>query len=303
MRASKSSTWRTKISDEPGTSIRSTPLCAFELEHFQWTRTERVRHRQRAVGAQHFEPRAIRRAEARVDVRRHALVEPQHAHELLIHARRVPMRGAEHHLRFVPGNELRIGDGVAADVPQRAAAERGIRAGCCASVSSANVKPDTIARTAPMAPSFSSDIDPGRQRLMAIHEALFHDHAGRRGGGGNAIDVMRIERERLLAQHVLAGGDRGQRPRHVLGVGQRNVDGVDRGIVEQRLVTLRPRAGCRTRARVRSARASVRLATARSSPRRDARKAGIRRRLMRAVPRMPQRSISPRPSASPACAG
>src|SRR5688500_8404854 len=47
-----------------------------------------------------------------------------------------------------------------------------------------------------------------------------------------------------------------------------------------------------------AARARSRLATAASRPRVDARKAGINRRLIRAVPRMPQRIISLRPSAS-----
>ena len=75
------------------------------------------------------------------------------------------------------------------------------------------------------------------QRLVAVHEALFDDHAGRGGRGGDAIDVVRIERQWLFAEHVLAGGDRGERPRHVIGIGQRNVDRVDGRIVEQRLVT------------------------------------------------------------------
>ncbi len=71
---------------------------------------------------------------------------------------------------------------------------------------------------------------------MPIHEAFLDDHAGGRGRGGDAIDVRRIEREWLFAQHVLAGGDRRQRPRHVLGIGEGNVDGVDARIVEQRLI-------------------------------------------------------------------
>ena len=121
---------------------------------------------------------------------------------------------------------------------------------------------------------------------------FFDDDPGRGRGVGDAIHVLGIERERLFAQHVLAGGDGRERPRHVIAVGQRNVDGVDVRIGEQRVVAGDrardlPLAGVgRRRGRDRGWRPPT------SSLRRAARIAGIRRRLMRAVPRMPQRTVT-----------
>ena len=51
-----------------------------------------------------------------------------------------------------------------------------------------------------------------------------------------ALDLAGRGGERLLAQHVLAGLERADRPLDVQPVGQRDVDGVDVGVGEQRLV-------------------------------------------------------------------
>ena len=74
------------------------------------------------------------------------------------------------------------------------------------------------------------------------------DHPLRLGGG---------QRQRLLAQDVLAGPGRGDRPLGVEVVGQRDVDGVDVRVGEERLVRAVGASGCRARRRPLGAWAAV----------------------------------------------
>ncbi len=60
--------------------------------------------------------------------------------------------------------------------------------------------------------------------------------AGAVGGVEGRGDLFRVPRERLLAEHVLAGLERLDRPLDVHRVRQRDVDGLDVGIGEQGLV-------------------------------------------------------------------
>ena len=75
-------------------------------------------------------------------------------------------------------------------------------------------------------------------RMVAIHERL-HEQAvvalGQIKGGPH---VGRAPAERLLAQHVLAGLERPARPLQVQRVGERDVDGLDVGVGQQRLVAV-----------------------------------------------------------------
>ena len=88
---------------------------------------------------------------------------------------------------------------------------------------------------------------------MTVHEALLDDDTCNGSGAGNAIHIAGIERQRLFAQYVLPRGDRRERPRDVLGVGQWDVDRVDARIIEQRLVAGDgARHGPRTRVGVRA---------------------------------------------------
>jgi hypothetical protein len=73
-------------------------------------------------------------------------------------------------------------------------------------------------------------------RVVAPHEGLGQHAAFALGDVEDAIDVLGVAGERLLAQHVLAGLERAERPLHVQRVGQRVVDRVDVGIGQQRLV-------------------------------------------------------------------
>ena len=67
-----------------------------------------------------------------------------------------------------------------------------------------------------------------------------HIAVGRRG---HRLGFGGVRGERLLAQDVLTGRDRLQRPLRVQRVRQRVVDGVDLGIGEQRLVPLPRESG------------------------------------------------------------
>ena len=71
---------------------------------------------------------------------------------------------------------------------------------------------------------------------MPPHQALDQDDARGLGGREGRLDLVRIARVRLLAEHVLAGCDRAQRPFVVQLVGQRDVHGIDAGVGEQRVL-------------------------------------------------------------------
>ena len=73
-------------------------------------------------------------------------------------------------------------------------------------------------------------------RMVAPHEGLHHDDAGARGGVPRLLGLGGPARVGLLDQDVLAGLDRLQRPLVVHAVRERDVDGVDPVVVEQRLV-------------------------------------------------------------------
>ena len=90
-----------------------------------------------------------------------------------------------------------------------------------------------------------------------------------RSAASNAsLDVVRRDAERLLAQHVLSGLEGADRPLDVHGVRERDVDRLDVGILEERLIApvcaldLAP-----ARVGIRPARS--RLATATGRPGRD----------------------------------
>ena len=107
-----------------------------------------------------------------------------------------------------------------------------------------------------------------------------------------ARGLRRVERQRLLAEDVLAGVGRREDPGLVQLVRQRDVDRVDLGVVEQALRTSRRPGAPRTpppRPAPSPVAAGQGLERSRS---REARMPGIRpRRVIRAQPRMPQRSV------------
>ena len=80
----------------------------------------------------------------------------------------------------------------------------------------------------------SRDRDP--RRVLAVHERLHQQDARLPAGVDHPLRLGRGHRERLLAQDVLAGPGRRDRPLGVEVVRQRDVDGVDVRVGQQRLV-------------------------------------------------------------------
>ena len=67
-------------------------------------------------------------------------------------------------------------------------------------------------------------------------EGLLTDVAGTVGSGGQGAGLVGVAGEGLLEQHVLAGVERLGCPLAVHAVGQRNVDGIDIGVLKQLLI-------------------------------------------------------------------
>ena len=185
-------------------------------------------------------------------------------------------------------------DRVAADVEQRSAA---VRRGCCGCCAGSSLKYENQLWTAlsrPIRPDATSSHGRHPRRMVAVHERL-HEHGRRRPRRPSTIRsrVGGRHGQRLLAQDVLAGPSRGDRPLGVEVVRQRDVDRVDVGVGEERLVRAVGASGCRAarRRRVPGPRRATRSPRPRSG--RPCACPGITfRRAMSAVDRMPQRSAS-----------
>ena len=73
-------------------------------------------------------------------------------------------------------------------------------------------------------------------RVVAHHVAVIEIEAGARRHRGQPVELFHRQRHRLLADHRLAGFQRGDAHRHVKMVGKRVVDGVDIGVGQHRLI-------------------------------------------------------------------
>ena len=124
----------------------------------------------------------------------------------------------------VPAQQPQAVDRVAAAVHQRAAGQVEVVPDV-ARVLDGEARP---ALHVPHRPQLGDELaQAARQRVVAIVHGLHHDQAGGRGGLRDLRRLAGVGRERLLAQHVLPGLDRPQRPRPVQRVRQRVVNGVD----------------------------------------------------------------------------
>ena len=77
-----------------------------------------------------------------------------------------------------------------------------------------------------------------RLRMQAVHERLAGEGAGLAMRVEHRVDLEGGKRHRLLDEHMLAGLRRLDRPFGVAGMRRRDVDRLDLGIVEQRLVAI-----------------------------------------------------------------
>ena len=81
---------------------------------------------------------------------------------------------------------------------------------------------------------------PHGEGVVAVVEGLHHHQPGALGRRNRHLPGFnRVRGERLLAEHVLAGFQGFQRPLRVQSVGQRVVDGIDAGVVQQGLIRVR----------------------------------------------------------------
>ena len=190
-----------------------------------------------------------------------------------------------------PPRQPRAADAVAADVHQRAALD--VRA-----------QPDVVRVVERVAERRADEpeladralvdqlLQPLRLRIVAVHEGLGQEAAGAVGRVERRLDLLRMARERLLAQHVLAGLDRADRPFAVHRVRQGDVDGLDLRILEQLPRTSRTRARSPTPAHTPRRARSSRLATPTRSTFGDSCAPGMTSRLMCAVEMIPHLTAS-----------
>src|SRR5437868_868399 len=196
-------------------------------------RAPRRGHSQRPVRADDLQ--ALPRGEVvrAVDLREHVAGEDERPDEPEIDAGRADdlPRGR---LDGLARQEARAADAVAPDVHERAAGERRIDPSRIVDEREREGRPDET----DVADRAAADEleEPRRLRMVAPHERLHQQAAVSLCGGERALDLGRVARERLLAQHVLARLERTDRPLHVRPVRERDVHDLDVGIREQRLI-------------------------------------------------------------------
>ena len=145
-----------------------------------------------------------------------------------------PGEGADP-VRLLAGDAARQTDRVAADVPQRPTAlgridARVVRIG-------QEEREGAVHDFQAAERSVPRELDrPDRLRVVEIHERLDGDPAGPIRGRGDRVHLGDRERERFFAQDVLAGLERPDRPFGVKVVRERDVDDVDVGRRDERVV-------------------------------------------------------------------
>src|SRR5439155_3338509 len=194
----------------------------------------RIVEEQRAFAADRFELVARRQRRAAVEEPEDVVGETHRAGEDPVGAARADQLLPEDQLRLA-GKQPRAADAVAADVHQAAALDVG-------------AKPDVLGVEDREAEAGAYDAElPDRTlveelphalglRAVPVHERLREDPLCALGGVERLLDLGCALPHRLLAEHVLAGLDGADRPFTMEVVRQRDVDGLDLVVREQRLV-------------------------------------------------------------------
>ena len=189
--------------------------------------------RMRALAADDLE-RLGEGVEAAVERRGEAGREAQQAGEAPIHAIGRRDLLAVDDVRLLARDEARAAHAVAAHVHERAALERGADADVRVVARAGWLN---VARTATSSPMRgSSSTSRAACGRVAPHEGLHEHQAGGLGGIPGHVDLGGVARVGLLAEDVLAGRQRRQRPGVVHRVGQRDVDGIDLRVGQEGLV-------------------------------------------------------------------
>ena len=189
---------------------------------------------ERALASDRLELVALRERGGAIEGGEHVAGKPQRAVEDPVRSRRPVPRLAPDPLRLAP-EEPRARDVVTADVHQGAALDVGAEADVLLVVEAVREgrpdQPDLADR------AVTDELhELGGLRVVAVHERLAQQSAAPLGGVECRIHLLRVAREWLLAEHVLAGLERLDRPLGVQRVRQRDVDRLDLGIGEQVLV-------------------------------------------------------------------
>ncbi len=171
-----------------------------------------------------------------VEVGDHVAGEPHPAAEGDVDAVTANHLHAAHELRLA-GQQPRCAHAVAADVHQRASLQIGAQAHVSRIVEveaeGGADEPQAADRAGP------DELHQARGlRVMAIHERLHEQTVVALGQVERRPHVGLAAAQRLLAQHVLARLQRPAGPLQVQRVGQRDVDGVDVRIGQQRLIAV-----------------------------------------------------------------
>ena len=166
------------------------------------------------AGGERREPIAVETQQAR----RH-LVDLRH-----VRSRAVDRRG-EHRRRLRAEHQARGVDAVDAEVVERAAAELALGADA-ARLGVHRERRAEVARLADLARA--NDVEHLEKQRLEVQAVGGHDlDVGLLGRLDHAVALLLRHRQRLLAQHVLAGLGGAHHVVLVLGVGRADVDGVD----------------------------------------------------------------------------
>ena len=169
--------------------------------------------------------------------RRLAAAEVEHGRREDVGAEaRIAQHGRDHAVRFAVEHPAGDVDRVAADVHQRAAAEVRRCCGCCRDRRCGRRRTPGSSSSSPTAPPSTSARTWRHSGWRRYMNASISATPALLARGDHLLGLGRGHRQRLLAQHVLAGGGGAPRPLGVEVVGQRDVHRFDVGVGEQLVV-------------------------------------------------------------------
>ena len=137
-----------------------------------------------------------------------------------------PSSARLHLVRLLAGDVAHPGDGIAAQVHGRAAA-RGVLVADVLGIRHRRVEGGLHLLDAPQHARIHDFLGADEHRVVAIVERLHQHQAGILGRLRHRLRLACVARQGFFAQHMLASGERLQRPFVVPADGQRVIDGID----------------------------------------------------------------------------
>ena len=189
---------------------------------------------ERALVAHDLELVTFGEDEAAVELADHVPREAHRPGEEDVDAARADELLAVDRLRLA-GEQARPADAVTADVHERAAVQVGGEADVLdVAEAEAEGRADELERADRAA--LHELLRLGRLRVVPVHEGLHEKPIRPLGRREGALDLLGVPVEGLLAENMLPGFEREDRPLDVQRVRERDVDGVDVGVGEQPFV-------------------------------------------------------------------